>query len=90
MGLDFSDYGFSLHTSGNQIVNFQPARVPTTAEASSDPLHYGFLSESGAWIIMERSIINGTIKYVYGSSGFAAAFAAKTTQTYVEFNKLFA
>ena len=89
MGLDFSDYSFSKHRSGSEIVNYQPARVPTTAEASNDTLYYGFLSESSAWVIMRRTISTGTMKYVDGSSGFDAAWTAKTTQTYVDYSGLF-
>ena len=85
-GLDFVDTNFKLHNIGGHIVNYQAARLTT----SGDPMYNGFLANDGSWIIMERNIATGIIKYCRGASGFVAAWAAKDTQTYVEYNALFA
>lgn len=83
--MEFYDYSFKLHKIGSHIVSYQPARLTSTGAI----LYNGFIAEDGSWVIMERHIANGTIKYVRGASGFAAAWTARTTQTYVEFNELF-
>lgn len=83
--MDFLDYSFKLHKKGGHIVSYMPARQ----DPSGDPKYDGFLTENGSWLILERNITNGTIKYKTGSSGFATAWAARASQTFVEYDELF-
>ncbi len=85
-GITFVDSNFELHDKGGDTVNYQAARLST----SGDPLYNGFLANDGSWLIMERNIAAGTIKYVRGASAFSTAWTNKATQTYVEYSELFA
>ena len=67
------------------VSSYQPSDIDST----SDPKYYGFLAADGSWYIMEENTAEGTYRYVRGTSGYAAAWTARATNTYVLFSALF-
>ena len=67
------------------ISGYQPSDTDTAA----DTKYYGYLAADGSWYIMEEVTSLGTFRYYRGTTGYAAAWTARATPTYVLFSALF-
>jgi len=56
---------------------------------SSDPKYVGYLNKSGGWYIKQITISTGVVLYAVGSSGYAAAWADASGQSYDVFSEKF-
>ncbi len=56
---------------------------------SSDPIYLGYMNKTGAWYIKQITVSTGVILYAVGTSGYAAAWTAKTLQSYDVFSEKF-
>lgn len=90
-GLTFQDNLHVIAKKGDNYVNFQAVRQDT-----STPVGYSaWLSSTGEYIIMEQNrsdTSNITLKYYHSNTtteAFQAAWDARASKTYVEYNALF-
>lgn len=58
-------------------------------DTNADPIYLGYLSKSGAWYIKQITLSTGVILYAVGSSGYAAAWADASGQSYDVFSEKF-
>ena len=58
-------------------------------DVSTDPKYVGYLNKGGAWYIKQITISTGVILYAVGASGYAAAWTARTEQSYDVFSEKF-
>ena len=58
-------------------------------DVSADPIYLGYLNKSGAWYIRQITLSTGAILYAVGSSGYAAAWATASGQSYDVFSEKF-
>jgi len=87
-GPTIQDWNFTWHKKGEQDVHFEPSDEDRTNATYN---YYGYLSAGGAWIIMrwDKSVTDtATYRYAAGQDGYAAAWTAKSTQTYGYFNAI--
>jgi hypothetical protein len=57
-------------------------------DVTGDPKYYGFVNHQGEWYILKEDAAAGTFRYCMGASGYAVAWAARTTQTYVLYSEV--
>lgn len=81
--MDVKDFYFALHRQGSSTVTFMPARL----DEGVDPEYYGFISESGSWMIMRKSQADGTIKYCFGKTDFHTHWDNRSALTYYWFDE---
>jgi hypothetical protein len=55
-------------------------------DIAGDPSYFGYLAETGAWIIQERNAVNGTYRYIMGRNGYVAKWIARATLEYKYYN----
>jgi len=58
-------------------------------DTSADPIYLGYLNKSGAWYIKQITLSTGAILYAAGASGYAAAWADASGQSYDLFSEKF-
>jgi hypothetical protein len=44
--------------------------------------YYGFVTLTGAWILLEEDLTAGTYRYINGASAYAAAWTGRASQPY--------
>lgn len=77
-------------TGGTALL--QSYAISDSDESSSATKYYGFLKADGSWYIMKVTVATGVsaFTYVQGAAGtYAAAWAAKASQTYATFDVAF-
>ena len=62
MPIKVQDHKYVFHRVGGHDVHFEVANQDTTA---TDFQFFGFISDSGSWIILRFEIIASTIQYKY-------------------------
>ena len=63
------DYSFIYHKWGGNQTLFEIS----DEDLAGDPQYFGYMNESGAWIIQERNAALGTYRYAIGASGYKTA-----------------
>jgi len=84
MAIKRRDYEYTYHKVGDHQVIFEISNE----DLSSDPQYYGYLSETGSWLIQKRVISTGTYTYVMGQSAYSTAWTGRAALTYVTFSSL--
>ena len=88
MAITVADYQRIFHKVGGQNVIFEIS----DEDIASDPSYFGYLAESGAWIIQKRTASTGLYRYIAGQSGYktavTGAWATRAAKTYVHFNEI--
>lgn len=56
-------------------------------DTASDPKYYGYLNRRGEWYVM-REAADGTFRYAYGRTGYAAAWTDKANLSYDLFSTI--
>lgn len=81
IGIELRDVQRIYHKVGGDIIHFE---LSDEKEKSGDStiLYYGYLSDNGAWIIMENDTGEGTYRFKGGTSLYTANWTARETQTY--------
>jgi hypothetical protein len=79
-----SDNFFIYHHHGGNDVIFEIS----DEDIAGDPSYFGYLAESGAWIIQKRTASTGAYRYIMGQSGYAAAWSGRAGLTYVLYSAL--
>lgn len=51
-------------------------------DESGSVKYYGYANLPGAWYIMKWNTADNTFRYAHGSSGYAAAWTARASQSY--------
>lgn len=84
MPIQRSDSSFIYHKIGGQQTIFEIS----DEDIAADPSYFGYLNETGAYIIQQRvaGVGVGTYRYVIGTSGYAAAWAGRALLVYTYFN----
>jgi hypothetical protein len=54
----------------------------TDTETGATNNYYGFVTLTGAWILMQENTLNGTYRYINGASGYVTAWTNRATQSY--------
>ena len=62
--------------------------VTSDVDESSNPRYYGYLSNTGAWIIMEQNTATGAVRYAQGKSDYPTNYTGRTGLTYTYYNLL--
>ena len=82
------DYKYIYHKVGDHLVQFEIS----DEDFSGDPQYWGYLAETGSWIIQKRDIAAGTYRYAIGTSGYktavTGAWATRAALTYGYFDAL--
>jgi len=78
------DYQYVYHKVGDHQVLFEIANE----DLAADPQYYGYLSETGSWVIQKRVIATGVYTYCIGQSNYAASWTGRAALTYVVFSSL--
>lgn len=84
MAIKQRDYAYKYHKFGDHQVVFEIS----DEDLSGDPQYYGYLSETGSWLIQERNIASGTYRYAIGQSDYGTSWTGRAGLTYVVFNSL--
>lgn len=84
MPIQRNDYQRVYHKVGGHQTIFEIS----DENIAGDPSYFGYLNETGGWIIQQRTESTGAYRYVIGQSGYAAAWTARASQTYVLFSAL--
>ena len=71
------------------LAAYRSSDIPTTAQATDDTRYYGFLALDGSWIIMQTVDSTGTLRYAFGTSGYAAAYTGRAGLTYEYLDQIF-
>jgi hypothetical protein len=53
-----------------------------------DPQYFGYLNNTGKWIIQQINNSAGTIRYVNGKTSYAAAWSARASLSYAYYHLL--
>lgn len=64
MPINLYDYRFIFHKVGGHNVLFEISNQDNT---DSTDMYYGYVAESGAWIIQKAHIVGSTKKYTYAA-----------------------
>lgn len=56
---------------------------------TGDPSYFGFVDVDGNWYIMEGNEALGTYRFTRGTTGYAAAWAARVGHVYQLYNLVF-
>jgi len=81
------DYKFQFHNVGQHGLNFEPS----DEETSGDVKYFGFVSYSGAWIIMKMDTTTPTAityRYYAGKTGYSVYWTGRGALSYVIYNEL--
>ena len=84
MAIKRRDYTYTYHKVGDHQVIFEIANE----DLSGDPQYYGYLSETGSWIVQKRAVSTGIYTYCIGQSGYSTAWTGRAGLTYVAFSSL--
>jgi hypothetical protein len=82
MAIHWRDYQYILHKVGGPDVTFEIS----DEDISGDPSYFGYLSETGSWIIQQRTASTGAYRYCMGQAGYFSAWTSKASNPYVLFN----
>ncbi len=91
MAIKWRDYSYIYHTVGGHEVTFEISDEDT----SGDVQYFGYLSETGSWIIQQRTAATGAYRYAMGQNkyktGTTGAWATRaTTMVYTYFKEMVA
>lgn len=89
MAIKRRDYQYQYHKVGDHQVIFEIS----DEDLAGDPQYFGYLSETGSWMIQERNIASGTYRYAIGTTpayktALTGAWATRALLTYKYFNDL--
>ena len=84
MAIKRRDFQYQYHKVGDYQVVFEIANE----DLAADPQYFGYLSETGSWMIQKRTIATGIYLYAIGASAYAAAWAGRAALSYVAFSTL--
>lgn len=84
-GPAFKDYHYIHHKRGNVEITYEIS----DQDVSGDPQYFGFLNNSGGWIIMEQNVAAGTYRYAIGDSLYSTAWTGKAALVYGTYASLF-
>ena len=87
IGMQLNDFHYIYHKVGGHSVHFEISDEKAKA-GDATILYYGYLAESGAWIIMENDTDEGTYRYAIGQSLYAANWTAREGKTYSLYNAI--
>lgn len=80
----FSDSQFKFHSAGGNQIEF----MLSDEDSTGDPTYKGYLTVTGAWMII-RTTSAGATRYAAGKTGYAAAWTDKANQDYGYFDAKF-
>lgn len=75
-----------------QISGFDPLigyRISDRDSDNADFNYYGYLNADGGYYIMQENLTTGAYRYFVGASGYAAAWTARSSQSYDYFSVVF-
>ena len=84
MGFTVEDFTMKFHRAGHPVITYVAHDEDVTGAGSiAAPHYYGYVTASGAWVIMERVIgTSGRMRYAFGRSDYETAWAARAGKTY--------
>ena len=93
MAITLHDYRFIFHKNGNQSVVFEIENIDKTDATYK---YYGYVAESGAWLIQRLEVVSSTVSlysYVSGKtySDYEALWTAGVyvgTETFASFSEV--
>lgn len=83
--LQIRDTTYILHTRGGHDEIFQLSDM----DDSSDPKYFGYISSTGAYIIIQETTSAGTYRYAGALSGYTTAWTGRAALSYGYYNALF-
>jgi hypothetical protein len=78
MALRLHDYSMIYHKVGGTDCIFEIS----DEDMAGDPSYFGYLAQSGSWIIQQRTASTGEYRYVSGHSDYATAWIGRAGLTY--------
>jgi hypothetical protein len=84
MAIKRRDFQYQYHKVGDHQVIFEIANE----DLAADPQYYGYLSETGSWVIQKRTIATGIYLYAIGTSAYSTAWTGRAALSYAVFSAL--
>ena len=84
MAIKRQDPDYVYHKVGDYQIVFEIANE----DLSGDPQDFGYLSDSGSWLIQKRTISTGIYLYAIGASAYGTAWTGKASLTYTTFDAI--
>jgi hypothetical protein len=78
------DHLYQYHKVGDHQIVFEIANE----DLAGDPQYFGYLTETGAWMIQKRTIATGIYLYAIGASAYTTAWTGRAALSYVAFSSL--
>ena len=79
------DHTYKYHKNGDHQVMFEIANE----DLAGDPQYFGYLSESGSWMIQKRAVATGIYTYAIGQSAYSTSWTNRAgTVVYTTFDAL--